>query len=1246
MAAALASAHPMTGLQESLFILSSEQTSSESFPPYVEQFSCCIVGCRDIAEFQQAWCDLTDRHAALRTLFTKTKDGKLVQAVLTQRHPFVEIRVGAVRADVAKLERQTAFDLKTDPLLRIILIPGQNDRIEMIVTFHHIIMDAFSAPVMMDDLMSLYADRITGQCNTPPPSAASPGHLADLQAARRGAAGQAYWRNVLRGAQVPALPIINSGRPSGALGRHVKPITAETAQALDNAAPKLGVSPSTVLHAVWGVVLSRLTESNKVVFASVMANRGHDLLGIEDAIGLFAATLPVAIDIRGDKTFADLCQDTQRQLQDAALWSAMSLSEITAAAGLTNTSIDHTMIGRPKTLAWGDEETLHFERAGITMNDYTAHSWDHYDFQMGFTLGAAPYLEARHDPTRCPQSGVEMILELTHDLLGRLLAAPDVPIVSLPMCSGDLPQGRLATPATTDVARCGTAILAGPPDQEILCDSDGSLSRHALENAVCERANALAINGVTTGDRVAISAAQDRSFTLNALACWRIGAAFVPVDPRWPFVRQQAVIAAAEPKHLIDLPAHSPANKPKQDDGSLAYIIFTSGSTGTPKGVAVPHAALDAYCECATQRLGFLPTDRALQVSSPAFDLGYTTAFALMAAGGACHWIGAENAVDPDRILREMAARKITVLKATPSFLRLLLSAPEPRLFKELGAWRLLILGGESPDEDVLEQLVSHCPQLKIAMHYGPAETTIGCTIGVPALLSDHHLNRIGTPIAGSEIRIIDRFGMTRPRGISGEIAIGGISVAAGYLVPTPDDGFIEIDKAPFYRSGDVGRVLADGSLCFEGRRNGDFKIRGQRVDPQETRTALLELTDIADAAVGLRAGADGPELVAFIVSINGEKSVSTLRRTLAQSLPNAQIPQRFVFLSRILLTGSGKVDMQAMLASLKDAPATPHKPRHATTATERTLVVLWQDILGVDVAHANDDFYALGGHSLRALEIAARFKKQHGKNLPLRWFNDFPELSEFAAQIDNVDTSKNTQDETMLRLWDKPGDARMLCLPGPMGNSSIHREWLAQLSVDFAVDGIDQMPDVDTHGDMGSIARLIVQKISENGYNYSVITGWSFGADLAVAIAGELNVMGQFPRVILLDRVPGQPRHDIAEKTPLCARRYWANVMNTLSETSTEEDVLQKEEQFHARQALQDRYQPSGPIQSDILAVLTAAGGTSAALARLTTGASQVISCGGDHYSLFHPPHVADWTAQLRSVLHSALSAPTTTDC
>ncbi|MEP5728230.1 MAG: AMP-binding protein [Sulfitobacter sp.] len=1246
----------MTGLQESLFAFDADRPADSAGSAYIEQFTMRLKGDVDLPVLTQAWKDLFFRQKALRTAFLRDRNGVAVQAVLSQRDPdvrVVDVQSAGGSAALARTERAKGFDLARDALLRVVLMPEEEGTCVMVVTFHHIILDAWSAPTLIDELMALYAQGLGRAGDVPKASPTSPTTLADSQKNRRGDACKAYWRSILDGADVACVPMLDKTASPGKKSAVIRPLSKESAEGMIRFSTQHGVTSSAILHAVWGIVLGRLSDRDDIVFATVMANRSHDLPEIERAIGLFAATLPVRVNWSAQIGFASLCQQMQAQLRDAPIWSALPLAEVLLAGGLRADQLDHTMMGRPASLAWGDAGELSFPQAGLTLCDYSAHSWDHYDFQMGFSLGETPYLEVRHDVMRLPAERVDLLLTLTLNLLDKVLAEPQAAVSLIPICCSETGGAEVRGQAVVHpCARVGSQIADLDAKSVVVADRTVTLDRGALLIRTAQVAEDLSNLGVRAGDRVAISAVQSVEFTVQVLACWQLGAAFVPINPAWPLPRQQQVLASACPRVAYGLPGLVAQDPTMSEDGGgegrdVAYCVFTSGSTGAPKGVLVPHTALATYCQSVTETFGFSQNDRAIQVTSPAFDLGYTTAFGVLAAGGAVYWVGAEAATDPDLVLRAMADNQITVIKMTPAFLHLLLSTPDPARFADLKYWRLLILGGESPDPKHIARLAELCPWLELVCHYGPTETTIGCAMTHPIKITQwqkEHAPCVGWPAMGAIVRIVDRQGQLMPQGILGEIAIGGAGLALGYLETSDHDGFTEIEGQRFYLTGDLGQIQSDGMLHIAGRRDGMAKIRGHRVDPEETRLALLRLASIEAAAVAIQGQGTQAQMVAFVQTRDGSRSPAALRKALTQHLPEVQIPQRFAFLSRLLMNENGKTDVAAMIAGLADTPFRAPDASAPLSDTEKTLAGIWCRILGADQIMREDDFFMLGGHSLRAIEIAALMERETGFRIPLRWFFDAPVLCDLAARVDAAHPDVGAANAIM-RLWGEDPQALMLCLPGLMGSSSIYREWLQWLSPKWSVDGVDDLPPLDAAVDIPATVRWILAQAPDGGRGYRVLLGWSFGADLAFEAAAQLAAQGIAPLVVLIDQLPGEAlQNSCDDGNGLEMRRYWSGVMNVLSDTMPKDHLADFQAQFAERERKQRAFMPSVGGQVDTIGILAAHDAATIQhrqdhIARLTTGKIHVLTSAANHFSLFHPPYIQEWTPALRELIDNWLA-------
>ncbi|WP_323118645.1 non-ribosomal peptide synthetase, partial [Burkholderia alba] len=549
------------------------------------------------------------------------------------------------------------------------------------------------------------------------------------------------------------------------------------------------------------------------------------------------------------------------------------------------------------------------------------------------------------------------------------------------------------------------------PAATALVDADGPLAWGALWAWSGRLAAALAAQGVRPGERVALALPRSASLVAGILAAWRLRACYVPLDPALPAARlgwqaqdcgARAVLAADA---LDWLPAGVPVVDPQAtrsadgghgadpmpgpDDGIFvwpAYVIYTSGSSGRPKGVVLSHGALSAYLRGVGERL---PADigSAAYLSTPAADLGHTSLFGALWHGWTLHLIDAQVATDPDAFGAYMSTHAVDLLKIVPSHLDALLQAQAPDAVLPR---RCLLIGGEPAPTRLAERIAQLRPECRLINHYGPTETAVG------VLTRDGGESRgatlpLGTPLAHVHARIVDADGNPAPKGATGELCIGGASVADGYLnrpsltaerfVPDPDG-----HGARLYRTGDRSRRLPNGEFTFLGRLDDQVKIRGYRVEPEEIAARLRAEAGVRDAVVIARAdGEAGPLRLLAYVTGSVPLDADALRARLAADLPDYMVPAALQVLDALPLTANGKVDRAALPEPAGAVDAAAHvAPRNDA---ERTLAEIWQVVLGREAIGVTDNFFALGGDSIHSLKIITKARRAGLKLTPKQMF-------------------------------------------------------------------------------------------------------------------------------------------------------------------------------------------------------------------------------------------------------------------
>ncbi|WP_460444125.1 non-ribosomal peptide synthetase, partial [Amycolatopsis cihanbeyliensis] len=555
-----------------------------------------------------------------------------------------------------------------------------------------------------------------------------------------------------------------------------------------------------------------------------------------------------------------------------------------------------------------------------------------------------------------------------------------------------------------------------------------------LDAASDRLAHALIAAGARPDEPVALLVERGAPTIVGIIAAWKAGAGYLPLDPSWPPARLAAMATDAGVPVLVAgegtrglLPGpwtevvvdtggdvhtgqrnETPPVAVPQHPGSLAYLLYTSGSTGTPKGVRVTQGGLAALLHAMDELLGLSARDRLVSISTPAFDVSTVEMLVPLLRGAHVTAVPAEDVADGGLLRERVTAARATVVQGGPTSWRLLLAAggvpPEVRL---------RVTGGEALTRDLADQLQSDGAVLIDG--YGPTETTVYSTAGIvpraPAPV------RLGPPVPGTELHVLDRLMRPVPPCVVGELHIGGAGVARGYhgMPGLTADRFRPNPFGPgrLYATGDLVRSRADGTLEFLGRADHQVKLRGFRIELGEIETALREHVDVADAVVTTwSAGESDVRLVAYAVRrANGtarppadqdatRELWAELRPHLARRLPDYMLPATLVLLESMPRTPTGKTDRRALPEPVWTGTAPAVGPR---TESEARMAGIWREVLAIPAEvelSVHDNFFAVGGHSLTATRMLARVRSVLGTELPLATLFAAPTIAELCAAL------------------------------------------------------------------------------------------------------------------------------------------------------------------------------------------------------------------------------------------------------
>ncbi len=968
-----------------------------------------LTGRLDAGKLKDALRALLERHRGLLCGFPEEAPGRpvAVEGASFLMLPCEDLRGLPREARHAALHERavrdgrTPFALGSGPLVRAWLYRLDEAEHALFLVFHHLVFDGWSEGVLVRELAALYAGD---------PLPELPLQVADVAAWQAGRAGEreqalAWWREQLAGCPSLALPLDHPRppQPSYRAGRCRLLLPSSLARRLEKLGREAGATLYMVLLAGFGALLGRTAGQRDVVLGTPVSGRTRT--ETEGLIGCFMNIVALRTRIDEGMSFHALLAAVREATLGALAHQLVPFDRLVQAL-------------RPARHAgrWPLFQVLFQLRnhARVLRTD-GAVRFEVADFDPGLIGGLDLSLDVETGPSGllCTfdyaielfEAGtIEALAERYRRLLEAALEAPARPVQRLPWLPEEERQAVLAlgrgprremraSLLHRDFERCAAEHAERPA----LDGLGGVLSYGALDRRACRLAARLQERGAGPGRVVGILSAPDRDFVTGVLATLKTGAAWLPLDARQPAARIASLCERARPCAVLVGPALEallPAATPRLDfepgEGpglakedcaaevdDRAYVMPTSGSTGAAKLVAIPHRAIVEQLDWRRTAVS-LPGGRVLLAASISFDDSVWELFVPLSTGGTVVLPPASGVSDLHGLARHVARYDVEHMCLVPSLLRLFLAVLPPEGLPRL---RMVTSGGEVFETGLLAQVRAALPDVAILSGYGPTEATIAVSFFDGRTAGDGPAH-LGPPRANVRLYILDDEGALLPRGLVGELYIAGPALADGYL-GDPEETAARFLPDPFagegrmYRTGDFVRWRSDGNLAFHGRRDRQVKLAGVRIELGEIEAALRACPGVRDAAAALLDGP--PRLGAWVVG----EPVGDLRARLAERLPAAMLPASVERVATLPRTASGKLDRDA-LRTLEPLPARPRPPLQGET--QRQLGALWRELLGIDVG-PSDNFYDAGGHSLLAIECAARIESQLGVQLEVRHF-------------------------------------------------------------------------------------------------------------------------------------------------------------------------------------------------------------------------------------------------------------------
>lgn len=1016
--------YPVSDGQRRLWVLNQFEQDSAAYNMVFSK----TVEIKEVDIFKMAVNSVLLRHEILRTVFKEDENGELRQVILSPEMLGFEIGyrdfrlaqdgTKAVENYIAK-DAYRPFDLEKGPLIRATLLQLADEKFVFYYNMHHIIGDGWSVNVLVRDVLAYYESFAQNKTVVLP--------VLDIQykdyavwqqnqlSSKAYETHQQYWTQQFA-ASTPVLDLSSDLRRPKLRTSNGKSIntylSASLSKQLKDFCQQNGGSLFMGLLATLNALFFRYTAERTFVIGCPVAGRSHQ--DLENQIGFYINTLALKNEVKNTDNFNDLFFTVKQRTLEAYEHQQYPFDRLIEDLVLNRDTSRNPLFDVMLVLQNATESTtstLQPEDALMELSYKQAAS--KVDLEFIFEeQGDQISLSLIYNTDIYEQQTVNGLILHFRQLLTALLNYPERNIEEIDFLSGS--EKEVLLNEFNDTARdykkektvidlFHAQVLNNPEGTAVVFDGQ-KMSYKELDQLSNQFANCLEQDHhIQQGDLVGIKLDRSEWVIVAIFAVLKLGAAYVPVDPEYSSERETHILNDAKVKLLITsekyqadvryklflidksfdvhLYADTIAER-KISTGQLVYVIYTSGSTGMPKGVMITHASLMNYLDWGNSfYLGndLRNGDFGLYTTL-SFDLTVTSFFLPLTTGNTL-WVFKNN--DVQELLKSYLASNISCIKLTPAHISLL-----KELDIESSSIELAIVGGDSLLQSHIDILRKLNPAIRIYNEYGPTEATVGCMIY--EVQFEGGAISIGYPIANTEIYVLNAAHMLQPIGVAGELCIGGEGLAAGYL-NRPDLNALKFVPHPFnageriYKTGDIARWLPDGNMVFLGRKDDQVKVRGYRIELGEIEASIKQHADLEEVIVLAHENESGEkELMAFFISSKKE-NISEIRALITKTLPHYMIPSALIQIERVPLTVNGKTDRKALIAMSSLATNDGKSYVAPDNEMESELIKIWEQVLNRNDIGIQDDFFALGGHSLKAIRLITIVHKKYGVKLNVK---------------------------------------------------------------------------------------------------------------------------------------------------------------------------------------------------------------------------------------------------------------------
>lgn len=1180
---------------------------TEGSDVYIEQFIYSLAGTLNSELFKKAWEEVISRHGVLRTSFQWKGISKPVQLVNrnidtiwndTDWSNLDRYQQKAEFDKFIKADRANVFSLERSPLMRFNLINLGNDTYKFVWTFHHILMDGWSYPVIQKEVFEIYKNLKENKKTELPLPASFKEYILWLnQKNQRGkVTADNFWKKELSGIESPTpMPAdFNSiNKVSEETAEYGIKLSAGLTSELQEFAKKNQITLNTIIQGAWAFILSSYIGENDVIFGGTVSGRNPELKGIEKMVGMFINTLPVRVKIDNDQSVKVWLKEIQDRHIERDQYSFSSLVDIQKSSDMPSVQklFDNILVFENYPLDKSFENGI----AGIKITDSYANERTNFPLTILTAPGESLGINILYHKSKFSEKTIQNILSNFNEVFKSILKNPEGRVSDLTVMSEEETNRILYEwndtfrefPDEKFVHKSFELQAGKNPDKIAVEFGEKTYTYRELNERANQVSNHLIKQGAGNGILAGICIERSFEMLTALLGILKSGSAYVPMDPTYPkerlvfmaedcelpFILTSSKIADKLPETKAvyikldeenDIISGESKENPdvKLTTEDLAYVIYTSGSTGKPKGVLMKHEALANLLSWQLSSHKFENDLRVLQFTSLSFDVSFQEIFSTWLSGGTIILMSDTERRDLSEVLRIISEKKVQ--RMFLPFIALHEIAELYNLLKDKKLYleEVITAGEQLQSTPAIISFFKALKDFTFSNHYGPSEAHV-----VTSYTLDNNPDKweklppVGRPIYNVQMYILNSALKPVPAGVAGDLYIGGKCLVNGYhkredltkekFIANP---YYDITKKgtskKIYRTGDKARYLPDGNIEFLGRSDRQIKLRGIRIELGEIETVLSEYPEIKSAVVIAKESSSGDKILAayYIPVNNNSESIesSDLKKYLLSRLPEVMVPNIYIQIDEMPLTATGKID-QGRLPSPYFSEG-KEKKNYCEPADELQLqlVKIWEKVLGVPKIGIKDNYFDLGGHSLLAVRLIGYIEKLTGKKLPLSSFVTSPTIEQQAEILKNDGWKPSWKSLVAV----KPGGSKIpfFCVP-PASGSAIHFQEMIQYIPDdqpmYILEPIGLDGKEPPHYTIKEMAAFYVKEVQsmqpEGPY---LLGGRCFGGRVIYEMGQQLCRLGQ--KVELLAIFDTWPPHTAKPKQQVKVKKSTGHFLSS----------------------------------------------------------------------------------------------------